>query len=158
MIVYKSREEIEKIRQSNQIVARILEELKTLVKPGIQTRELDDYAERRCRELGALPAFKGYRGFPASLCTSINEEIVHGIPSSRKLKEGDIISLDFGTNYRGFYGDAAITYPVGEVSLRTRKLIETAERAFFNGIVKRSGTGYRTNDRSGELANRSISR
>ncbi len=134
MIVYKSKEEIEKIRQSNQIVARILEELKTLIKPGVQTRELDDYAERRCRELGALPAFKGYRGFPASLCTSINEEIVHGIPSSRKLREGDIISLDFGTNYRGFYGDAAVTYPVGEVSLRTKKLIEAAERAFYNGI------------------------
>ncbi len=145
MIVYKSREEIEKIRQSNQIVARILEEMKPLIKPGIQTWELDDYAERRCRELGALPAFKGYRGFPASLCTSINEEIVHGIPSSRKLKEGDIISLDFGTNYKGFYGDAAVTYPVGEVSLRTKELIETAERAFFNGI-ERMKEGQRISD------------
>lgn len=134
MIVYKSREEIQEIRLSNQIVAKILIELKTLIKPGVQTRELDDYAERRSKELGAVPAFKGYRGFPASLCTSVNEEIVHGIPSSRKLREGDIISLDFGVNYRGYYGDAAVTYPVGEISSRARKIIETAEKAFYKGI------------------------
>lgn len=134
MIVYKSQEEIQEIRLSNQIVAKILAELKDLIKPGVQTKELNDYAERRSKELGAVPAFKGYRGFPASLCTSINEEIVHGIPSSRKLREGDIISLDFGVNYRGYYGDAAVTYPVGKISPRAKKLIETAEKAFTKGI------------------------
>jgi methionyl aminopeptidase len=141
MIVYKSRKEIDEIKRSNQIVARILAELKTMIKPDVQTKELDDYAERKCRELGAVPAFKGYRGYPASLCTSINEEIVHGIPSSRKLREGDIISLDFGANCQGFYGDAAVTYPVGKISTRAKKLVETAEKAFFKGIeqMKRGG-------------------
>ncbi|MFQ6108471.1 MAG: type I methionyl aminopeptidase [Candidatus Aminicenantales bacterium] len=134
MIIYKSSEEIQEIKLSNQIVARILAELKDLIQPGIQTKDLDEYAKRRCKEMDAVPAFKGYRGYPASLCTSINEEIVHGIPSSRKLQEGDIISLDFGVNYRGFYGDAAVTYPVGEISPRAQKLIETAEKAFEKGI------------------------
>ena len=152
MIVYKSREEIEEIRLSNQIVARILEELKTLIRPGVQTKELDDYAEHRCRELGAVPAFKGYRDFPASLCTSINEEIVHGIPSSRELREGDIISLDFGANHRGFYGDAAVTCPVGEISPRAKKLIETAEKAFYHGI-KRMKEGQRISDISSAIQN-----
>ncbi len=134
MIVYKSREEIEAIRRSNQIVAKVLSELKNLIKPGVQTKDLDDYAERRTKEMGAIPAFKGYRGYPASLCTSINEEVVHGIPSSRVLREGDIISLDFGAIHQGFYGDAAVTYPVGKVSRRAARLIETAEKAFFIGI------------------------
>ena len=116
MIIYKSEEEIRSMRRSNQIVAKILSELGLMIKPGIQTKDLDEYAERRTREMDAVPAFKGYRGYPASLCTSINEEIVHGIPSSRTLRSGDIISLDFGVVYDGFYGDAAVTYPVGEIS------------------------------------------
>ena len=99
MIVYKSREEIQAIKSSNQIVAKILSELKEMIKPQVQTKDLDSYAEIRAKEMGALPAFKGYRGYPASLCTSINEEIVHGIPSSRRLREGDIISLVFGVIY-----------------------------------------------------------
>lgn len=134
MIIYKSEAEIELMRKSSQIVARILSELREMVKPGIETRALDLYAENRARELGAIPAFKGYRGYPASLCVSINEEIVHGIPSSRKLKEGDIVSLDFGVIYQGYYGDAAITVPVGEVSDLAKKLIEVAERSFFRGL------------------------
>jgi methionyl aminopeptidase len=133
MIFYKS-EEIEVMKQSNRIVAKVLSELKEKIKPGVQTRELDAYAERRAKEMGAVPAFKGYRGFPASLCTSINEEIVHGIPSSRKLREGDIISLDFGVIYDGFYGDAAVTYKVGDISVTAKKLIAAAESAFFKGI------------------------
>jgi methionyl aminopeptidase len=133
MIFYKS-EEIEAIRQSNQIVAKVLSELKGKIKPGIQTRELDTFAEKRAKEMGAVPAFKGYRGFPASLCTSINEEIVHGIPSSRKLRDGDIISLDFGVIYNDFYGDAAVTYTVGDVPEEAKKLITAAETAFFKGI------------------------
>lgn len=134
MIIYKSEAEIVMMRKSSQIVAKILSELKELVKPGVETRELDIYAENRARELGAVPAFKGYRGYPASLCVSINEEIVHGIPSSRKLKEGDIVSLDFGVVYQGYYGDAAITLPVGQVSDLARKLIEVAERSFYRGL------------------------
>ena len=150
MIVYKSREEIEAIRRSNQIVAKVLSELKSLIKPGVKTKELDDYAERRTKEMGAIPAFKGYRGYPASLCTSINEEIVHGIPSSRALREGDIISLDFGAIHQGFYGDAAVTYPVGKVSRRAVKLIETAEKAFFIGIQQMK-EGLRISDISSAI-------
>ncbi len=134
MIVYRTADEIELIRRSSQIVAIILKELGTMVKPGMTTKELDEYAEARVRELGGKPAFKGYRGYPASLCTSVNEEIVHGIPSSRRLREGDIISLDFGVLYQGYYGDAAVTYPVGQVSDVARRLIETAEKALYRGL------------------------
>lgn len=133
MIIY-SEEEICSIRNSNQIVAKILAELKKMIKPGVQTKELDEYAETRARAMGAVPAFKGYRGYPSSLCTSINEEIVHGIPSSRKFQEGDIISLDFGVFYDGYYGDAAVTYPVGKISERARALVEAAEKAFYKGL------------------------
>lgn len=134
MIIYKSKDEILAIKQANQMVARILSELGGMIRPGIQTKELNSYAEKRCREMGAVPAFKGYRGFPASLCSSINEEIVHGIPSSRHLREGDIISLDFGVVYNGFYGDAARTFPVGKVSSLAKKLIEVVEKSFFKGM------------------------
>ncbi|HEK86463.1 MAG: type I methionyl aminopeptidase [Candidatus Saccharicenans sp.] len=134
MIIYKSEKEIELMKKSSQIVARILSELRELVKPGIETRELDFYAEKRTIELGARPAFKGYNGYPASLCVSVNEEIVHGIPSDRKLKEGDIVSLDFGVIYDGYYGDAAITVPVGQVSDLARKLIAVAESSFYRGM------------------------
>ncbi|TET72513.1 MAG: type I methionyl aminopeptidase [Candidatus Aminicenantes bacterium] len=134
MIIYKNEDEIRAIRRSNQIVAKVLDELRTMIKPGVQTKKLDEYAEKRAREMGAVPAFKGYRGYPASLCTSINEEIVHGIPSSRALHEGDIISLDFGVVCDGYYGDAAVTYPVGEVTSEVKKLIETAKEAFYKGL------------------------
>ncbi|MEE9503240.1 MAG: type I methionyl aminopeptidase [Candidatus Aminicenantaceae bacterium] len=136
MIIYKSEEEIRSMRRSNQIVAKILSELGMMIKPGIQTKDLDEYAERRTREMDAVPAFKGYRGYPASLCTSINEEIVHGIPSSRTLRSGDIISLDFGVVYDGFYGDAAVTYPVGEITPPAEKLIATARESFTKGVAK----------------------
>ncbi len=136
MIIYKSEEEIRLMKESGRIVAQILTELRTMIKPGIRTKELDDFAEGRARELGARPAFKGYRGYPASLCTSVNEEIIHGIPSSRVLQEGDIISLDFGVFSEGFYGDAAVTIPVGEVNLQARKLIAAAEAAFYQGLGK----------------------
>jgi len=145
MIVYKSDKEILAIKKSNQIVAQILSDLSDMVKTGIQTRELDAYAHRKAREMGAIPAFKGYRSFPASLCTSINEEIVHGIPSARTLEEGDIISLDFGVIYDGYYGDAAVTLPVGEVSLTASKLIETVKQSFYEGI-KELKVGNRISD------------
>lgn len=136
MIIYKSESEIQAIRKANQIVARILAELEERIRPGITTRELDRYAEKRTRELGAVPAFKGYRGYPASLCTSINAEIVHGIPSARKLQEGDIISLDFGTVLDGFYGDAAVTFPVGRISPEAETLIAVAKESFYRGMEK----------------------
>ncbi|MGQ9471110.1 MAG: type I methionyl aminopeptidase [Candidatus Aminicenantales bacterium] len=145
MIVYRTAEEIELIRRSSQIVAVILKELKAMVKPGTTTKELDEYAEVRVRELGGKPAFKGYRGYPASLCTSVNEEIVHGIPSSRRLREGDIISLDFGVLYQGYYGDAAVTYPVGQVSDVAQRLIKTAEEALGHGL-KAMKPGQRISD------------
>ena len=135
MIVYKTEEEIRAMRKSSQIVAQVLAELEPLVAPGVTTRELDAYAERRTREMGAVPAFKGYRGYPASLCASINEEIVHGIPSSRALCQGDILSLDYGALIDGFYGDATITVPVGEIDPAAARLIATARESFLAGLA-----------------------
>jgi len=150
MIIYKSEEEISAIRRSNRIVADILAELREMVKPGIQTKDLDKFAESKARSLGAIPAFKGYRGFPASLCVSINEEIVHGIPSSRILCEGDIVSLDFGVIFDGYYGDAAVTYPVGEVSRIAKNLIAAAEKSFYEGL-KQLKVGRRISDVSSAI-------
>ncbi len=136
MIVFKSEKEVAAIQKSSRMVARVLADLRRLIEPGVMTKELDTFAEKRAKEMGAIPAFKGYRGYPSSLCTSINDEIIHGIPSSRKLREGDIISLDFGVIYDGYYGDAAVTYPVGQVSLEAQRLIDAAETAFFRGFEK----------------------
>ncbi|MBN2205902.1 MAG: type I methionyl aminopeptidase [Candidatus Aminicenantes bacterium] len=135
MIIYND-DEIAAARRSNQVVARILDELAGMIKPGLRTRELDAYAEARTRELGAVPAFKGYRGYPATLCVSVNEEIIHGIPSNRALREGDIVGVDFGVVLDGFYGDAARTFAVGDVSPLARRLVETAERAFAKGFAE----------------------
>jgi methionyl aminopeptidase len=134
MIIYKSSAELDIMRQSSRIVAQVLDELEPLVHPGIRTRDLDLYAEKRTRELGAVPAFKGYRGYPASVCVSVNEEIIHGIPSGRLLQEGDIVSLDFGVLLEGFYGDSAATVPVGRASDEARRLIASAKKAFFAGF------------------------
>ena len=134
MIIIKTKEEIEHLRESNQIVAHILKDLRKIVQSGITTRELDAYADKRIRESGSVPAFKGYRNFPASLCISINEQIVHGIPGPRKLKEGDIVSIDLGVIRNGFYGDAAITVPVGKISEEAAKLLDVTEKALYKGI------------------------
>ena len=134
MVIFKSQNEIERIRKASQIVARTLNFLESHVEPGITTRELDQLAESEIRKAGAIPAFKGYRGFPATLCVSVNEEVVHGIPSDRKLKEGDIVGLDLGCIWDGFYGDAAKTYPVGEVSEEAKRLLETTENSLLIGI------------------------
>jgi methionyl aminopeptidase len=134
VIVYKTEDELRHMRESCAIVGAILKELRPLVKAGARTADLDAYAERRTRELGAKPAFKGYRGYPATLCVSVNEEIIHGIPSARLLKNGDVVSLDFGVLFGGFYGDAARTYPVGEVTPAARNLIRTAEASFRRGV------------------------
>ena len=134
MIALKSAAELEAMRQSSRIVATVLAELEPLVRPGIRTRDLDLYAEKRTRELGAVPAFKGYRGYPASVCVSVNEEIIHGIPSGRILQDGDVVSLDFGVLFEGFYGDSAVTVPVGRVPEEAARLIASARQAFFKGF------------------------
>jgi methionyl aminopeptidase len=134
MIAFKSAAELEAMRQSSRIVALVLGELEPLVRPGIRTRDLDLYAEKRTRELGASPAFKGYRGYPASVCISVNEEIIHGIPSGRILQDGDIVSLDFGVLYEGFFSDSALTVPVGRVPAEALALVAAAERSFFKGL------------------------
>ena len=136
MIIIKSPREIEQLKRSNAIVAEVFRKLEGMIVPGVTTRELDEVAEDYIRFKGARPAFKGYRGFPASLCTSINEEVVHGIPGQRRLKEGDIIGLDVGVNYQGYFGDAAITFPVGEVDAEAKRLLEVTERALYIGIEK----------------------
>ncbi len=136
MIILKTEEEKEKMRESNRIVALVLKEIENLIKPGVKTIELDEFAEDLIRKEGAVPGFKGYQGYPATLCVSINEEIVHGIPSERKLKEGDIVSIDVGTIKDGFYGDGAKTYAVGDIDDKGRKLMETTKRALEIGIEK----------------------
>ncbi len=137
IIVLKTPEEIEKIRTSCRIVVEILQGLRELARPGVTTYDLDRFSEEEARKRGAKPAFKGYRGYPCSLCTSVNNEVVHGIPSpKRHLKEGDILSLDFGILYNGYYGDAAITIPIGEVSGKAKRLMEVTERALYAAIEK----------------------
>lgn len=135
MITLKSPGEINKIRKSCLIVADILERLKDCVQPGVSTMELNDLSEQLAKHHNAKPAFKGYQGYPQALCASINEEVVHGIPSHhRYLKEGDIVSLDFGVVVDGYYGDAAITVPVGKVSKRAVRLCRITEQALYEGI------------------------
>lgn len=136
-IIYKSEAEIEKIRASSRLAAETLQRLAEAIRSGVATIELDRLAEACVTKLRATPAFKGYRGFPASVCVSINEEIVHGIPlSSRRLKEGDIVSLDFGVLKDGYYGDAALTVPVGEVSEEARRLLSVTRESLYRGIEK----------------------
>jgi methionyl aminopeptidase len=138
VISLKSAREIEVMRRANIIVAEILQELKQRVAPGVTTLDLDALAEELTIKKKATPAFKGYnvagRVFPRCLCASINEEIVHGIPSHRALRDGDIIGLDFGVIYSGFYGDSALTVGVGRVSDDAKRLVEVTERALYNGI------------------------
>lgn len=139
-IIIKSPREISLMRESGHVVAAVIGALTAIVKPGITTGELNTEAEKIFKKYGAVAAFKGYRGFPASICASINEEVVHGIPGSRVLKSGDIISLDVGAILDGFYADAAVTLAVGEISTEAKKLIETTEGALQAGIsVARNG-------------------
>lgn len=136
MVILKRPEEIEKIRVSNHIVAEILADLKALIAPGITTRELDVHAESLAQKKKAKPAFKGYHGYPFSLCASVNSVVVHGMPSDRVLKSGDIISLDFGVCHEGYYGDAAITVAVGNVSEDAVNLMRCTEEALYEAIRK----------------------
>jgi len=145
MIFLKSPWEMDLLRISNRIAAEALAELQKLIEPGINTGELDRFAEAFLREKGANPAFKGYNEYPNTLCTSVNEVVVHGIPSSRKLQEGDIISLDIGTVFSGYYGDAAVTLPVGKISEEAERLLQVTQSALALAIEK-AKSGSRVSD------------
>lgn len=136
MIIIKSLQEIELMRQAGRIVADTLQELAGAIRPGITTIQLDTLARQYIQKSGARPAFLGYHGFPATICTSLNEEVVHGIPGLRRLKAGDIISIDVGVFYKGYYGDAAATFPVGEVSPLAKRLLEVTRESLYKGIEK----------------------
>ncbi len=132
----KSPAEIERMAAPNALVSRILVELAALAAPGVTTQELDAVAERRIREAGAVPAFKGYRGYPATLCASVNEQVVHGIPSGRKLADGDVLSLDLGAQMDGFFGDSAVTVAIGRVSDQAARLLHVTEEALRQAIAQ----------------------
>ncbi len=134
-IEIKSKREIEIMRQASHIVATVLKEISELVQPGMTTADLDAHAEKRIREMGATPSFKGYHGFPASICSSINNEVVHGIPNRKKvIRTGDVLKVDTGAFFNGFHGDSCITIAIGEVTPEAAKLIRVAEEALFKGI------------------------
>jgi methionyl aminopeptidase len=133
-VLLRSRQQIAHMREAGRLVAETFEKLRPHVRPGVTTRELDRIAEAYIRSRGATPAYKGYRGFPATICVAINEVICHGIPSDTQLREGDIIGIDIGTKLNGWFGDACITLPVGEISADARKLLEVAEEAMWRGI------------------------
>jgi methionyl aminopeptidase len=135
VIVCRSAAEIERLALVNELVARVLAELKSLVVPGLTTADLNAVAEKRLGEAGAEPAFKGYHGYPATICASINEQVVHGIPSKRPLVEGDIISIDMGAKLDGFYGDSAVTVPVGHVSDEADRLLKVTEASLYEGLA-----------------------
>ena len=134
MIVCKSPAEIEKMRAASALVAEVLGELAAMVAPGVSSLDLDAVAERMVRAAGAEPAFKGYRGYPNTLCTSVNEQVIHGIPSKRPLVEGDIISIDMGVKMGGFYGDSALTVPVGRISDEAARLLRVTQESLEKGI------------------------
>ncbi len=136
MITIKSKREVELLKIAGNIVYQTHQYLKPYIKEGITTKELDKLAEDFIRSKNATPSFKGYEGFPSTLCTSINSEVVHGFPSDRKLKNGDIISIDIGACYKGYHGDSAWTYIVGEVDDKTKKLLEDTEKSLFVGLAQ----------------------
>lgn len=146
MIIIKSQEEIELMKEAGAVTARILSDLRTVIQPGITTKDVDDFVEQTILMHKMIPAFKGYNGYPASACVSINQQVVHGIPSSKtKLKSGDIVSVDVGTIWRGYYSDAARTYPVGEIDDEAARLIDTTRASFYEGL-KFCKPGFRLSD------------
>jgi methionyl aminopeptidase len=137
MIILKSRQEIESIRKACLVVATVLEDIREMIRPGATTQALDEFAEKIIVSAGAIPAFKGYRGYPKTLCTSLNDQVVHGIPSKNvTLRDGDIISIDVGAIVDGFYGDAAKTYPVGRIAPAADRLIKITEESLSRGIAE----------------------
>ncbi|MGL5692491.1 MAG: type I methionyl aminopeptidase [Peptostreptococcaceae bacterium] len=150
MIIIKSQKEIELMREAGKIVAETHELLKEAITPGISTLELDKIAEENIKKYNAIPSFKGYGGFPGSICASINDQVVHGIPGNHIVKDGDIISIDIGACYKGYHADAAQTHGVGIISEENRKLIEVTKESFYEGI-KFAKLGYRLSDISHEI-------
>jgi len=145
MIVCRSKSEIEKLRRSGHLVRQLLEETRRQARPGVSTLDLERFVERRLKEVGAKPAFKGYRGYPCCLCASVNEEIIHSIPSVRRLKEGDIVSLDLGVILDGYYGDSALTAAVGEISETLNRLMRVTRECLDLGI-RQARAGNRVGD------------
>jgi methionyl aminopeptidase len=156
MLYLKTNEEVGLLRKSNLLVSKTLAEIAKLIKPGITTLSLDKVAETFIRDHGAVPAFKGYNGFPKTLCTSVNDEVVHGIPSGYILREGDIISIDCGVIIDGYYGDSAYTFAVGEISDDVRKLLEVTKASLEEG-VKEAVAGNRVGDISFAVQNKAES-
>jgi len=137
MVVCKSAAELESMHRAGLLVWEALEKMRAMVRPDLATRDLDEFAENWCADHGARPAFKGYRGYPGSVCTSINQEVVHGIPSgARRLREGDILSMDFGVELDGYFGDAALTVPVGKISAEREKLLRVTRESLERAIEK----------------------
>ena len=145
MIHCRTRDEIEKMRRSGRVVREILTELGGMIKPGVTALDLEEVAEKRIREADGIPAFKGYRGYPNCLCASVNEQIIHGIPSSRQFREGDIVSLDLGVVFDGYYGDSAVTIPVGKIPEPVQKLVRVTEES-LNLAVEKVRVGNRLGD------------
>ena len=156
-IIIKTAQEIAIMGEAGRIVAAVIAALTRAIAPGITTRELDAIAVRELKRHGAAASFKGYRGFPASICVSVNDEVVHGIPGERPLQEGDIVGLDFGAYYRGFHGDAAVTVGVGNINLESRSLLEVAEGALRAGIAA-ARQGARLGDISAAIQSHAESR
>lgn len=134
MIKVKTKKEIDLIRSASRIASEVLQQLARQLRPGISTKELDNQAVKILEQLGAIPAFRGYQGYPANICTSINDEVVHGIPSKHRLEEGDILSLDVGAKLNGYFGDVAYTFSIGNINPTAQKLIEVGRQALINGI------------------------
>lgn len=146
MIIIKSDSEIDLMKESGRVTGFILRELETFIKPGLSTADVDRFVEKTIRDAGMIPTFKGYGGFPASACVSVNEEVVHGIPNKKRiLREGDIVSVDVGSTYKGYVSDAARTYPVGNVSDVARHLMDATRDSFFAGL-EFCRVGYRLSD------------
>ncbi len=157
MIIIKSQQEIDIMRESGKVTGYILAELANMVRPGLSTQEINDFVEGTILKNNMIPSFKGYNGYPASACVSVNEEVVHGIPSSKKiLQEGDIVSVDVGSTYKGYVSDAARTYPVGKISAETQKLITVTEESFFEGL-KFCKVGCRLSDISAAIQSKAES-
>lgn len=150
MVILKSRAEIDIMAQSGSIVAEALNALRGIVRPGVTTREVEKFVEAFVLKKGGLMAFKGYRGYPAGICASVNDEVVHGIPSLRVLKEGDIISIDLGVYKDGFYSDSAVTLPVGKINPDAERLLRVTEEALYRGI-ENARPGKRVSDISASI-------
>ena len=142
MIALRTEREIALLRQANEIVCRVHLALRDMIRPGVTTRALDETADKLIHDLGGIPAFKGYRGYPSATCISVEEVIVHGIPSNRALKEGQIVSIDVGVNYKGYFGDAAVTWPVGSVSEDRQRLLEVTDLALSRAVRAAKAGGY----------------